>query len=913
MPEEIKKIFTPRKGNPFKKTSHYKKSSETIFKIAANPHLHNVLGRIGIPADKPFVADDFQVEALKKLKDADVLVTAPTGSGKTWIAEQAVADMLRDGKRSWYASPLKALSNSIYSSFKELFGEDNVGILTGDRKENTSAPVIVGTTEILRNQFYDAMHMNENVPVDLVILDEVHYLGDPWRGVVWEEVLIYMPSRIRLLMLSATISNSHEIADWLVWQRGVPCVVVDETKRPVPLYPLFMFPEGEVCPLESSNGLFSKIERWLSGSKKRGFGGRGQLPPYGKILSGLRKMNLAPAIFFLKSRADCNNSLKLCSIPPAFINPEKEDGFNRLLEQRLEEHPYLKTHPQLGYLVKYRVAAHHGGQLPRWKQFVEDFMKKGYLEAIFSTSTVAAGVNFPARTVIISQSDKYNGKEFVDLNTTELMQMTGRAGRRGMDRIGFAMVLPGPFQNTRLIQSLFTMPANPVLSQIKINFSMALNLLLSHNKEEIKDIFDASLETYQRISRDLPNKKNLQVLYESIDRELSEANCHNAEEAVTCARLYTEYKKNIRDIEKELKLLTNNAFKLSCLTKGRLFLNQKGKLHCCIKLIEKKNSKGILALSIRQESPDKVSVSLPIRWMSLKRVSIIFDGCIEIQDGKRAFELKKFLETQTYSGLTPIPESTSFTPELQSKINDLKEALISDQRALDEIPCNGCKNYSICFSDKGGDSFKKMLIEAKLLNEELSSNQEFLWSSFLQHIRFLTKEGYVNKDGQLTKEGIWASRLRVDQPLLMAECIKTGIFSNDNPVLLAAMLAPFVSDRGKEIYVPEHGMEVAMLKAKFQHLTKSVESLLESLKERGFPVITPCFWPMAAIYNWASGMQWDELINLLKVDEGDMAMLIYRTADHLRQIIDLDDIYPELSECARQAVGLLIREPVMPE
>ena len=203
----------------------------------ADRKLKKVFREIGIPETDSFIPDDFQLEAVAKIEECDVLVSAPTGSGKTWIAVEAMRKILNEGKRAWYASPLKALSNSKYHEFESEFGKENVGVITGDRKENTDASIIVGTTEILRNQLYDSMAQGSDFNADLVVLDEAHYLGDSDRGVVWEEVMIYLPPRVRLLLLSATIYNDTEIAIWLNQIRKHPCHVVHSERRPVPIYP----------------------------------------------------------------------------------------------------------------------------------------------------------------------------------------------------------------------------------------------------------------------------------------------------------------------------------------------------------------------------------------------------------------------------------------------------------------------------------------------------------------------------------------------------------------------------------------------------------------------------------------------------------------------------------------------------
>ena len=295
-----------------------KRSSIPKIKPGIDTGLKNVFASIGVPAKKSFTPDPFQLEALSAIGKTDCLVTAPTGSGKTWIALNAMARIFKKGQKAWYASPLKALSNSKYDEFSSFFEAENVGILTGDRKENPHAPVIVGTTEILRNQLYDAMHHGETLAVDLVILDEAHFLGDEDRGVVWEEIMIYLPPRISLLLLSATIGNAKQIAGWLHKIRAKECMIIEETKRPVPIFPLFLHPCGTLYPFlahKNSKGkkrIYKKVAQYLNTRRPPLFAPARRLPPFDEILDILRKFNLLPAIFFLKSRADCDRALDLC-------------------------------------------------------------------------------------------------------------------------------------------------------------------------------------------------------------------------------------------------------------------------------------------------------------------------------------------------------------------------------------------------------------------------------------------------------------------------------------------------------------------------------------------------------------------------------------------------------------------------
>ena len=243
--------------------------------------LRGLLSGIGAPKPAPFKPDPFQLEALAALEFEDVLVTAPTGSGKTWIAREEIRRLLESGKQAWYTTPLKALTNSKYAEFIDEFGPERAGILTGDRKENSNAPLIIGTTEIFRNQLFDSLRGGEEVRADLVVFDEAHYLADEDRGHVWEEAIILTPPRIRMLLLSATIGNAGEFASWIAEVRGVRCGVVTRPgARPVPLRAAFLMPDKRLVPLLAASGkLNSEIARLSEQDQKdpqRGASGRGR-------------------------------------------------------------------------------------------------------------------------------------------------------------------------------------------------------------------------------------------------------------------------------------------------------------------------------------------------------------------------------------------------------------------------------------------------------------------------------------------------------------------------------------------------------------------------------------------------------------------------------------------------------------
>jgi superfamily II RNA helicase len=689
---------------PFSRHSHRPRRSRgrtpepARFTPAADARLKRVFARIGVPEAKPFTPDPFQTEALAAVASADCLVTAPTGSGKTWIAEQAIERIRQGGGRAWYACPLKALSNAKHAEFSNRFGAEAVGILTGDRKENPDAPIIVGTTEILRNQLYDAMHRGESLNTDLVVIDEAHYLGDLDRGVVWEEVLIYLPVRVPLLLLSATIGNAREIAAWLASIRGRPCTVVAETNRPVPIFPLFLHPTGTLLPLSTpgrkgASGIDRKVAAAIE--KSRRFSRGGVAPHFGRIVELLRRYDLLPVIFFLKSRADCDRALDLCR-GSRVDDPERRQRLKARIDELTAQNPRMALHRQLPHLERLAVGAHHSGQLPFWKLALEQLMTEGLLDAVFATTTVAAGVNFPARTIALLNSDRFNGTQFLPLDPTEFHQMTGRAGRRGMDEIGFALVIPGRFMDVRLIHRLFTAPASEVDSRIRINFSMVLNLLLSHTPARVREMLQRSFAAWRR---------------------------------------------------------------------GR--------------------------------------------------------------------------PQQTHAG-----------------------------------------------------------------------SADGLWGDFARHLQFLRRKGYVNAQDELTEDGRWASQLRVDQPLLIAEGFRAGVFPQERPALLAAIVAVFVNEKESDEGLDRRLLPKTLV-ASYRQVAERLAPFIAEMTEAGFEARPLHLKPAAVIFAWAGGRAWEQVAAAAEMEEGDLAMLILRTADNLRHIRSLERVFPAAASAAARAIELLLREPVV--
>ena len=442
---------------------------------------------MGEPEPQPFTPSDFQIDALNAVLERDTIVVAPTGSGKTWIAEQAIAHFLAEGRRSWYTTPLKALSNQKYDAFRELFGEENVGLLTGERRENSQAPIIVATTEVLRNLLYAA---SGEVAADFIVLDEAHYLADPERGVTWEEVIILAPPESRFLLLSATIANADELAGWMKEVRGQePALIwVDSKERPVPLRYGFLDKFGRPLPLKIVDLLPQKALKRLIWHS---------INPV-DLVHRLRERNLLPAIIFLPRRRDCDEAVRMFR---RYRIEEGREEREAMFAQLAQQFPRLWEHPLARYLIEAGVAPHHAGHLTAWKIAVERMLRAGLVRAVFATTTLAAGLDVPARTVVLPTLRVRDEKGERTLTALEFHQMTGRAGRRGKDKVGFVLIIPRHLRDFERAKELAESKPEDLRSAFRVQYYQVLNLLATMGYEDALTVLDKSFAVYQMARR----------------------------------------------------------------------------------------------------------------------------------------------------------------------------------------------------------------------------------------------------------------------------------------------------------------------------------------------------------------------------------------------------------------------------
>jgi superfamily II RNA helicase len=444
--------------------------------VRLHPALAPVLSEVGEVPPAPFEPARFQTEALASLESHDVLVSAPTGSGKTWIAQEAIRARLGAGGQCWYTTPLKALSNQKFRQFQALFGEEAVGLLTGERRINPRAPVVVGTTEILRNILY-----GDGESISLVVLDEAHYLGDVERGTAWEEILLLAPPRTRLLLLSASVPNDAELAGWLAEVRGREPRVVREDRRPVPLRVLLADARGRLIPPAMAARLRREERR------------RGWLV---ELLRQLETGSLLPAILFFPSRRECDEAAR--ELAPLRLPGAEERA--RALGGWESEYPTLMGHPFRHTLIQSGIAPHHAGHLMAWRLAVEALLARGLVRAVAATTTLASGLDVPARTVVLSTLVRNSPQGPVPLSATEFQQMSGRAGRRGRDRVGIVVVPAADRGEAHLGLALAEAEPEPVQSAFTPSYTQVLNLLARRGLDEALDELGRSFAAYQGLA-----------------------------------------------------------------------------------------------------------------------------------------------------------------------------------------------------------------------------------------------------------------------------------------------------------------------------------------------------------------------------------------------------------------------------
>ena len=486
-----------------------------------------------------FGFDDFQIQGCQHLEDGkSVLVAAPTGAGKTIVGEFAAFLAEEKGERCFYTTPIKALSNQKFQELTRVYGEANVGLLTGDSSINGDAPIVVMTTEVLRNMIY--ARPEGITDLGYVVMDEVHFLADRFRGAVWEEILIHLPERIQVISLSATVSNAEEFGAWLKSVRGETEVVLSEI-RPVPLYQHILI-GNRLLDLFVDDGRVNPELIRLERNSSRRIPGKAK-PGYSKSFSSIRSMtrpeiveklreyDYLPAIYFIFSRAGCDAAVTQCIKEGiSLTNKEEREVIQSVIARRTFELP-SEDYGVLGFYewsqaLERGIASHHAGLLPMFKETVEELFQRGLIKVVFATETLALGINMPARTVLLEKLVKWNGESHVAVTPGEYTQLTGRAGRRGIDIEGNAVVLWSEQIDSAMAAGLASTRTYPLKSSFSPTYNMSANLISRFGAERARKSLAASFAQFQADASVSGLLRQIERNSEAVRSLTSEAQCH---------------------------------------------------------------------------------------------------------------------------------------------------------------------------------------------------------------------------------------------------------------------------------------------------------------------------------------------------------------------------------------------------
>ncbi len=876
----------------------------------------------------PFPLDGFQLEAIHSINSGNsIVLTAPTGAGKTILGEFAIYKALINKSRVFYTTPLKALSNQKFRDFSQQFGSSQVGLLTGDISINRDSPIIVMTTEIFRNMLYGEFEESDDPlqSLESVILDECHYMNDPQRGTVWEETIIHCPSRTQIIALSATISNAGQLSSWINKVHG-PTELINSDDRPVPLDFIFCSAKG-FHPLlnNKKTGIHPNCKVWRSpkGQNRKGRVGRIKqpIPPsISFVVSKLFERNMLPAIYFIFSRRGCDKALEIVK-DLTLVNYHESN----LISQRLDIYAKnnrdgLKDKLQFDAL-KRGIASHHAGQLPAWKELVEELFQSGLIKVVFATETLAAGINMPARTTIISSLSKRTENGHRLLFSSEFLQMSGRAGRRGKDTQGYVVTVQNRFEGAKEACSLALSLPNPLVSQFTPSYGMVLNLLQNYNLQKSKELIKRSFGSFIHAQESYQENNDIKKL----DEELKKLKSITQNISWQDFDLYEKLKSRLKEERRLLKILEKQAFqKLQDEINIAIEYMQNGSL-ISVKAPQI-NRKIVPAVICKKIFKSRKVLSLLCLTLDNLFILIKSNNIINIFPDVEILDLSKLNYPKlTFAGEVLIGDKSSqeLADKIQliSKTHDLFKPqydLASEVISQNDLILNLQKEINNQPADMFGD-FRKLkkyrkrifLIEKEILdrNNLLDSKENINWEKFLKIKTILNHFGCLD-DLELTDIGRTIGSLRTENELWVGLVLLSGYLDDLEPHDLAAVIQSICVDtrrpdvwcnfrQGKKVYEIFNELEVI----KKLILTKQNECLID------VPIILEKELT-GIISEWANGRKWKDIIYNTSLDEGDVVRIIRRTIDLLSQIQYCSGVSKSLKKNARMALKAINRYPV---
>ncbi|AYY13302.1 DEAD/DEAH box helicase [Actinobacteria bacterium YIM 96077] len=876
-----------------------------------------------------FDLDDFQVQACSALEQGrGVLVAAPTGSGKTVVGEFAVHLALEEGRKCFYTTPIKALSNQKYHDLVARHGSEQVGLLTGDNTINGEAPVVVMTTEVLRNMIYASSPTL--LGLGYVVMDEVHYLADVFRGAVWEEVIVNLPDSVSIVSLSATVSNAEEFGEWLSTVRGDTDVVVEE-RRPVPLLQHVMV-GPRLLDLFSQTGSGQEARRSVNphllrytrgepnrrngrGPRGRGRDGRGRgsatyTPRRTEVLEKLDSADLLPAIVFVFSRAGCDAAVEQCLASGVRLTERDErDEIRAVVEERVAGIPDddLRVLGYDGWLdgLQRGIAAHHAGMLPTFKEVVEELFVRGLLRAVFATETLALGINMPARTVVLERLVKWNGETHADITPGEYTQLTGRAGRRGIDLEGHAVVLWQPGFDPSAVAGLASTRTYPLRSSFRPSYNMAVNLVGHVGRDTAREILESSFAQFQSDRAVVGMAQRLKRSQEALE---------GYREAMTCElgdfEEYAELRQAIKDREKALeregtaRRRAEAAASLEKLRTGDVIQVPAGKSAGLAVVLDPGRPGGnehrdgprptVLTEGRQVRRLSLTDFPDPVESVARMRIPKSFNPKVPAARRELAANLRA--QAPQHAGKPRRRKKRSMA------IDD--EELTRLRREMRQHPCHRCPEREE--HARWAQRWFKLRREAEQLTRRIDSRTNILARQFDRVCTVLESLDYLHGD-ETTESGRRLARLYGELDLVAAECLRHGVWEGLDPAELAACVSALTFESRQ----PDDSMRPSMPPGQVREvLTRMVQiwtELDELESSHGVDLLRePDLGFAHAAWRWASGHRLEAVLQEAGLAAGDFVRAVRQLLDLLDQIGDAAAGTP-LRDTARHASASLRR------
>lgn len=868
-----------------------------------------------------FGLDGFQVEACKVVEDGHgVLVAAPTGSGKTLVGEFAVHLALQTGRKCFYTTPIKALSNQKFSDLVDRYGAENVGLLTGDNTINGEAPIVVMTTEVLRNMLYAGSRTLDTL--GYVVMDEVHYLADRTRGAVWEEVIIHLAESVSVVALSATVSNAEEFGDWLTAVRGDTVTIVEE-RRPIPLHQHVlvgrkMFPLFEPSPDDRGVEVNKALERlarddWQMSRAMRGHRSKGGRRPQSRnrtpsrvdVVERLDAEGLLPAITFVFSRAGCAAAVQQClDARLALTTPDEQAEITAFVDAACAHLPEADLHV-LGFYefrdgLSRGIAAHHAGMLPTFKECVEDLFSAGLVKVIFATETLALGINMPARSVVIEKLSKWNGETHANITPGEYTQLTGRAGRRGIDVEGHGVVLWQPGLDPKQVAGLASTRTYPLNSSFHPSYNMAVNLVGQVGRGVARELLEQSFAQFQADRAVVGLARTIRKADETLEGYRENVSCDRGD-----FMEYASLRRELTDIEasgsKQRKRAERDEIAASLVTlrPGDVIHVPVGKYAGLAVVLDPgrvTDTEGprpmVLTANRNARRLAMIDFTEPVQPLTTMRIPKSFNA--------RNPQARRDLAAALRGRADGVAWQREKRNRSQASREDPRIAAIREK--IRDHPCHQCPDREK--HARWAERYLKLERDTQNQRGRIEQRTNTVARQFDRVCEVLDVLGYLDGD-RVTPDGKKLTRLYSDLDLLVSECLRRGVWDGLDAAELAAVVSglTYMSRASDELPAPRlPTQQVREIAATMSGLCTDLQQLEREHRVRFLR--QPDFGFAQAVWQWCHDASLDDVLGEMELAAGDFVRAMKQLIDVVAQIADASGAGP-LRDTAREALDLL--------